>query len=70
MLIIVFCLLQKHQKLHTMIISVDEGTKLATSFVSSVCAAAHKNNAAELMREFFADTVAWKSVRDLCCCYY
>lgn len=46
-----------------MIISVKEGTKLAEDLISSVCASVHKNNYAELMSHFFADTVEWKSVR-------
>lgn len=46
-----------------MIITVEEGTKLGTDFVSSICASAHKNNYAELMSHFFADKISWTSVR-------
>lgn len=46
-----------------MIITVEEGTKLGTEFVASICASAHRNNHAELMGHFFADKIAWKSVR-------
>lgn len=46
-----------------MIISVEEGTKLATDLVSDLCQSAQNNNHAELMRHLFADIIEWKWVR-------